>query len=195
MEISNASYRMVNLLRDSIFILNYSNGYAILKKQNDCGCSSSVELRLPKPIRWVRLPSSAPASSRTTYRSRRRFLFQSKRRLSLASSLLLSSPDPLRGAPAMGMKKPRFGEAVFLAFSRSRTGAGVNEAPGAQRYAHTPALFLVRQDEKLFHRNFKKPGESKRQLQRGVVFFVFYGVDGLPCYIQFLCQIILRHVL
>ena len=25
-----------------------------------CGCSSSVELRLPKPIRWVRLPSSAP---------------------------------------------------------------------------------------------------------------------------------------
>ena len=24
------------------------------------GCSSSVELRLPKPIRWVRLPSSAP---------------------------------------------------------------------------------------------------------------------------------------
>ena len=27
---------------------------------NTCGCSSSVELRLPKPIRWVRLPSSAP---------------------------------------------------------------------------------------------------------------------------------------
>ncbi len=26
----------------------------------ECGCSSSVELRLPKPIRWVRLPSSAP---------------------------------------------------------------------------------------------------------------------------------------
>ena len=28
-----------------------------------CGCSSSVELRLPKPIRWVRLPSSAPEKS------------------------------------------------------------------------------------------------------------------------------------
>lgn len=28
------------------------------------GCSSSVELRLPKPIRWVRLPSSAPKENR-----------------------------------------------------------------------------------------------------------------------------------
>ena len=27
------------------------------------GCSSSVELRLPKPIRWVRLPSSAPTGA------------------------------------------------------------------------------------------------------------------------------------
>ena len=34
-------------------------------------------------------------SSRTTYRSRRRFLFQSKRRRSFTPSLLLSKPQPL----------------------------------------------------------------------------------------------------
>ena len=32
----------------------------IVTNQVHCGCSLSVELRLPKPIRWVRLPSSAP---------------------------------------------------------------------------------------------------------------------------------------
>lgn len=37
-------------------------------------------------------------SSRTLYRSRRRFLFQSKRHLSLTPSLLLSNCDPLRWA-------------------------------------------------------------------------------------------------
>ncbi len=31
------------------------------------GCSSSVELRLPKPIRWVRLPSSAPAKEASAH--------------------------------------------------------------------------------------------------------------------------------
>lgn len=42
------------------FLLKFPAMGAIIQKLNICGCSSSVELRLPKPIRWVRLPSSAP---------------------------------------------------------------------------------------------------------------------------------------
>ena len=42
------------------FLLKFPARGAIIQKLNICGCSSSVELRLPKPIRWVRLPSSAP---------------------------------------------------------------------------------------------------------------------------------------
>ena len=42
------------------FLLKFPVMGAIIQKLNICGCSSSVELRLPKPIRWVRLPSSAP---------------------------------------------------------------------------------------------------------------------------------------
>ena len=40
-----------------------------------CGCSSSVELRLPKPIRWVRLPSSAPEKKQPLSTRQRLFLF------------------------------------------------------------------------------------------------------------------------
>ena len=39
-------------------------------------------------------PASRTTSSRTSYRSRRRFLFQSKRRLSFTPSLLLSKSKP-----------------------------------------------------------------------------------------------------
>lgn len=42
------------------FLLKFPAGRVIIKKLSIRGCSSSVELRLPKPIRWVRLPSSAP---------------------------------------------------------------------------------------------------------------------------------------
>ena len=38
-----------------------------------CGCSSSVELRLPKPIRWVRLPSSAPCKKPLLSTGQKRF--------------------------------------------------------------------------------------------------------------------------
>ena len=48
--------------------------------------------------RQVSFLSTLPTSSRTLYRSRRRFLFQSKRHLSLTPSLLLSNCDPLRWA-------------------------------------------------------------------------------------------------
>ena len=43
-------------------------------------------------------PATGTTSSRTSYRSRRRFLFQSKRRLSFTPSLLLSNCAPLRWA-------------------------------------------------------------------------------------------------
>lgn len=42
------------------FLLKFPAGRVIIRKLSIRGCSSSVELRLPKPIRWVRLPSSAP---------------------------------------------------------------------------------------------------------------------------------------
>ena len=43
-------------------------------------------------------PATGTTSSRTSYRSRRRFLFQSKRRLSFTPSLFLSNCAPLRWA-------------------------------------------------------------------------------------------------
>ena len=57
-----------------------------------------AERQLPKLNTRVRFPSPAPASSRTSYRSRRRFFFQNNRHLSLTSSLLLSKLNPLRWA-------------------------------------------------------------------------------------------------
>ena len=62
------------------------------------GCSSMAERQLPKLNTRVRFPSPAPASSRTSYRSRRRFFFQNNRHRSLTSSLLLSKLNPLRWA-------------------------------------------------------------------------------------------------
>ena len=62
------------------------------------GCSSMAERQLPKLNTRVRFPSPAPASSRTSYRSRRRFFVPNKRHLSLTSSLLLSKLNPLRWA-------------------------------------------------------------------------------------------------
>ena len=50
----------------------------------------------------VRFPSPAPASSRTSYRSRRRFFVPNKRHLSLTPSLLLSKLNPLRWASIWG---------------------------------------------------------------------------------------------
>ena len=64
------------------------------------GCCFLVPLipieNRPRRRRRSRLvPRSGVSSSRTAYRSRRRFLFQSKRRLSLTPSLLLSESNPL----------------------------------------------------------------------------------------------------
>lgn len=57
----NSSDRLIILpKRVEKFLLKFPARGAIIQKLNICGCSSSVELRLPKPIRWVRLPSSAP---------------------------------------------------------------------------------------------------------------------------------------
>ena len=61
-------------------------------------------------------PSVSTTSSRTLYRSRRRFLFQSKRHLSLIPSLL-SKPNPLRWASVWFLVrngKPR--QQLFPAF-------------------------------------------------------------------------------
>ena len=56
----------------------------------------------PRRRRRSRLvPRSGVSSLRTAYRSRRRFLFQSKRPLSLTPSQLLPKSDPLRWAPIL----------------------------------------------------------------------------------------------
>ncbi len=58
------------------------------------------------------VPPLRPSSSRTSYRSQRRFLFESKRRLSLTPSLLLSRSNPLRRASIW------FGVRMSLDFTR-----------------------------------------------------------------------------
>ena len=56
------------------FVLQSEGRFGIMHSRR--GYSSSVERQLPKLHRRVRLPLSAPTSSRTVYRSRRRFFFE-----------------------------------------------------------------------------------------------------------------------
>ena len=63
----------------------------------------------------VRFPPPAPASSRTAYRSRRRFFVPNKRHLSLTSSLLLSKLNPLRWASIWGFISRKVRSASFPA--------------------------------------------------------------------------------
>ena len=51
-----------------------------------------------------RRPTTGTTSSRTSYRSQRRFLFQSKRHRSFTPSLLLSKSNPLRWASIWGLR-------------------------------------------------------------------------------------------
>ena len=57
-----------------------------------------------KPEAAASIVLGCSTSSRTAYRSRRRFLFQSKRHRSFTPSLLLSKPNPLRWAPVWGRR-------------------------------------------------------------------------------------------
>ena len=73
-------------------------------------------------IRWWRhrvgsSPTTGTTSSRTAYRSRRRFLFQSKRHLSLIPSFLLSDRDSLRWIPVR-IRKRKYPEWSYLTYER-----------------------------------------------------------------------------
>ena len=57
-----------------------------------------------KPEAAASIVLESSTSSRTAYRSRRRFLFQSKRHRSFTPSLLLAKPQPLRRAPVWGRR-------------------------------------------------------------------------------------------
>ena len=80
-------------------LLNFPGGVCIIKNCN-CRCDG-IGRRDGLKIRWWRhrvgsSPTTGTTSSRTSYRSRRRFLFQSKRHLSFTPSLLLSAKGHAR---------------------------------------------------------------------------------------------------
>ena len=107
----------------------------ILKSQYHAGMMELADMRdlgSRAAMRWGSSPHARTTSSRTSYRSRRRFFFQNNRHRSFTPSLLLSKLNSLRWASIWGFS--------FLQASyRSRRRFFV---PNKRHRSFTPSLLL-----------------------------------------------------